>query len=62
VGDIRFVYHLCPNGKHVEPEQGDQAVIAAISDMRTRGVSLRRIAIELNDRGLPHAKRLKLAA
>lgn len=51
VGNIRFGYRLCADGKHVEHEPGEQAVIAAINDMRATGTSLRRIARNLNERG-----------
>ena len=51
VGNIRFGYRLCADGKHVEHEPGEQAVIAAINDMRGTGTSLRRIARNLNERG-----------
>ena len=52
VGNIRFGYRLCADGKHVEPDGREQEVIVVISNLRRNGTSLRRIAIELNDRGL----------
>jgi DNA invertase Pin-like site-specific DNA recombinase len=51
VGNIRFGYRLCADGKHVEQEPDEQAIIAAIQDLRTSGTSLRRIASDVNDRG-----------
>ena len=52
VGNIQFGYRLCADGKHVVPDSSEQAVIAAIGDMRASGTSLRRIASDLNNRGL----------
>jgi DNA invertase Pin-like site-specific DNA recombinase len=51
VGNIQFGYRLGADGKHVEPNPAEQAVIAAIEELRARGRSLRRIAIDLNSRG-----------
>ena len=51
VGNIQFGYRLCADGKHVVPDSSEQAVIAAIGDMRASGTSLRRIASDLNNRG-----------
>jgi hypothetical protein len=51
VANIRFGYRLYADGKHVEHEPGEQAVIAAINHMRATGTSLRRIARNLNERG-----------
>jgi DNA invertase Pin-like site-specific DNA recombinase len=51
VGNIRFGYRMCADGKHVEPEPSEQAVIAVIRDLRASGNSLRRIAGDLNNQG-----------
>ena len=51
IGNIRFGYCLSADGKHVESDAHEQKAIAAIVDMRAKGRSLRRIAIDLNDRG-----------
>jgi site-specific DNA recombinase len=51
VGNIAFGYRLAPDGVHVEPEAAEQAMIAAIGELRAKGRSLRRIAIDLNRRG-----------
>ena len=51
VGNIQFGYRLCAYGKHVVPDSSEQAIIAAIGDMRASGTSLRRIASDLNNRG-----------
>jgi site-specific DNA recombinase len=52
VGNIAFGYCLAPDGKHVEPDTGEQAVLGEIRRLRGSGVSLRRIAIALNGRAL----------
>jgi DNA invertase Pin-like site-specific DNA recombinase len=51
VGNIRFGYRLSSDGKHVEPDPGEQAIIGAIRAWRSKGTSLRRIASTLNNRG-----------
>jgi site-specific DNA recombinase len=51
VGNIAFGYRLAPDGVHVEPEPAEQAMIAAIGELRAEGRSLRRIAADLNRRG-----------
>jgi DNA invertase Pin-like site-specific DNA recombinase len=52
VGNIAFGYRLAPDGKHVEPDTGEQAVLGEIRRLRGSGVSLRRIAAALNGRAL----------
>ena len=52
VGNIAFGYRLAPDGKHVEPDTGEQAVLGEIRCLRGSGVSLRRIAAALNGRAL----------
>jgi site-specific DNA recombinase len=51
VGNIAFGYRLASDGVHVEPELTEQASIAAITELRAEGSSLRRIAAALNKRG-----------
>ena len=51
VGNIAFGYRLTADGVHVEPEPAEQAMIATIGELRAKGRSLRRIAIDLNSRG-----------
>src|SRR5215472_707625 len=51
VGNIAFGYRLASDGIHVEPDPAEQAMIAAIGELRDKGRSLRRIAIDLNKRG-----------
>ena len=52
VGNIAFGYRLAPDGKHVEPDAAEQAVLGEIRRLRGSGVSLRRIAAALNGRAL----------
>jgi len=52
VGNIAFGYRLAPDGKHVEPDTSEQAVLGEIRRLRGCGVSLRRIAAALNGRAL----------
>ena len=52
VGNIRFGYRLCSDGKHVEPDPDEQAVLAEIRTMRQKGHSMRAIAAALNRKAL----------
>jgi DNA invertase Pin-like site-specific DNA recombinase len=52
VGNIRFGYRLSSDGKHLEPEPGEQATLAQIHHLRKDGHSMRRIATALNKRTL----------
>jgi hypothetical protein len=52
VGNIAYGFRLGTNGKHLEPDPQEQAVLAAIRDLRARRCTLRGIAAELNARGL----------
>jgi Recombinase len=48
VGNIAFGYQLCADGKHVEPNPAEQAVLARIRKLRAKGHTLRAIAEKLN--------------
>ena len=48
VGNIRFGYRLSDDGRHVEPDPGEQAVLAEIQRLRDGGGTLRGIAAALN--------------
>jgi site-specific DNA recombinase len=48
VGNIRFGYRLGADGKHVEPDAAEQAVMKEISRLRQSGHTLRGIASALN--------------
>jgi site-specific DNA recombinase len=52
VGNIQFGYRLAKDGKHVEPDLGEQAALAEIARLRKRGGTLRGIAEALNGRAL----------
>src|SRR5580693_10114670 len=51
VGNIAFGYRLAPDGVHVEPDDAEQAAIAAIRGLRASGRTLRQIAADLNQEG-----------
>jgi len=52
VGNIAFGFRLSADGKHVEPDGDEQAVLREIDQLRNSGVSLRRIAALLNAKAL----------
>jgi len=52
VGNIQFGYRLGPDGKHVEPDPAEQAVLDEIRNLRRNGHTLRGIAAVLNQRSL----------
>jgi Recombinase len=52
VGNIRFGYRLCADGKHVEPDPAEQRALSEIRRLRNQGASLRGIAATLNHRAL----------
>lgn len=51
VGNIHYGYRLSADGKHVEPDPTEQAVLAEIRNLRGRHRSLREIAAALNESG-----------
>ena len=51
VGNIQFGYRLRADGKHLEPDPGEQAVLDEIRQLRQGGATLRGIAATLNHRG-----------
>ena len=51
VGTIQFGFRLADNGIHLVEDPAEQAIIAVIRDLRESGLTLRRIAEELNQRG-----------
>jgi site-specific DNA recombinase len=51
VGNIAFGYRLAADGEHVEPDDAEQAAIAAIRGLRANGRTLRQIAADLNQAG-----------
>jgi site-specific DNA recombinase len=52
VGNIQFGYRLGADGKHVEPDAAEQAVLQEIHHRRHSGHTLRGIAAALNHRAL----------
>src|SRR5215469_11504602 len=52
VGNIRFGFRLSPDGKHVEPDPGEQGVLTEIRHLRQSGHTLRGIAVALNRQSL----------
>ncbi len=51
-GNIPFGYRLAADGKHVEPDPPEQAVLAEIRLLRSGGATLRGIAATLNRQAL----------
>ena len=52
VGNIRFGYRLGTDGKHLEPDPAEQAVLQEIRRLRQGGHTMRGIAAALNHRTL----------
>ena len=52
VGNIRFGFRLSPDGKHVEPDPGEQGVLTEIGHLRQSGHMIRGIAAALNRKAL----------
>ena len=51
LGNLAFGYRLAPDGVHVEPDDAEQAAIAAIRKLRASGRTLRQIAKDLKHEG-----------
>lgn len=52
MGNIHYGYRLSADGKHVEPEPSEQAILGEIRDLRARRRSLREVARVLNEQGM----------
>jgi site-specific DNA recombinase len=52
VGNIPYGHRLAADGKHLEEDPGEQAVLAEIQRLRGAGVTLRGIAAALNGQAL----------
>jgi DNA invertase Pin-like site-specific DNA recombinase len=52
VGNIQFGFRLSPDGKHVEPDPGEQGVLHEIRHLRQSGHTMRGIAAALNRKAL----------
>jgi hypothetical protein len=51
-GNIAFGYRLAADGKHLEPDAPEQAVLAEVRRLRSGGATLRGIAATLNGQAL----------
>lgn len=51
VGAIPYGHQLAADGKHLEANEAERAVVAHISELRAEGFTLREIAAELNRQG-----------
>lgn len=52
-GTVAYGERLSADGVHVEPDPTETKVVKRIKRMRSRGMSIRRIAERLNDQGVP---------
>lgn len=52
VGEVPYGFRVAADGVHVEADDAEQAVLAAIRELRAAGLSQRAIARELTARGL----------
>lgn len=52
VGQVPFGYRLASDGVHLEEDEAEQATLADLATMRAAGWTWRRIADELNARGV----------
>lgn len=52
VGHIPFGYKLSDNGINIEPDDYEQSILNQINDLKATGLSVRKIADELNVRGV----------
>jgi len=48
LGNAPYGFRLAADGKHVEPEAGEEAILQRIQRLRKGGKSLRKIAEQLN--------------
>jgi hypothetical protein len=51
VGHIPFGFQLA-DGNRIEENPGEQAILSQIKELRLSGLSIRKIATELNQRGI----------
>ena len=50
-GHVRYGYRVAPDGVSLIADEAEQAVIQAIAELRAKGLSLRRVAEQLEARG-----------
>ncbi len=53
IGTVPYGDDLAPDGSTLTPNEAEQAIIADIQTMRSRGMKLARIADTLTDQGVP---------
>lgn len=51
-GELPYGFHVAADGVRVEPDETEQRVLAIVRELRTAGLSQRKIAAELGTRGL----------
>lgn len=51
-GEVRYGYRLAADGRTLEPDDAEQAVVSAAVELRAAGLSLRAVGAELAARGL----------
>lgn len=51
VGHIPFGFRLCDNGIHIEESPDEQDILRQMNELRAEGLSIRAIAMALNERG-----------
>jgi len=51
VGRVPFGYRLCSDGVHLELDEREQHVLSQMRDLRKKGYTIRKIAMEMNERG-----------
>jgi DNA invertase Pin-like site-specific DNA recombinase len=52
IGELPYGYRLAADGEHLEADEAEQAVLAAVGALRAAGLSQRAIVAELAARGL----------
>lgn len=53
LGECPYGYRLAADGEHLEPDEGEQAIIQRIWSARDRGLSIRAIVSSLNEQNVP---------
>jgi site-specific DNA recombinase len=57
VGNVAYGWKVAADGKRLEPDMDEQRMVSLIRELRSKRMSLREIAAELNNRGLATRKR-----
>lgn len=53
VGGVPYGFRLAADGRTLETDEGEAAVVAAVRELRASGLSLRRIISRMNAEGVP---------